>query len=507
MADRLSEPVEERSAILLQAWRGFKGWSTATTLQVTIVLAYLTTTLYIISSPGLPPLRLPISPTPDWTSWFDVAVAYPILVVGCTWILRRELVKEVLAAAAVVTFIPMYHVIESYLVLYSPSATVPGDVLYLSFAVISVAIVFFVRLHVTGLSGRSLLVPSRKELFWLVAVLSVGIAWLQIGLRLSTHPPLLTSWVSDIGITADAGARDLLHGINPYATPLPPWGGPASLLYGPVGLGLLAPFALLPRGWGALVGSTFFAVLTALGVRKCVSYWRPNVATEAGLLFLALPTTSWAMEAGLAPYLIASAMIVWSIALRLGGRPMTSSFVLLLGTLTALVPAILLIPFLLYSSRREVIRIVAGFALPMSAGVAAAVRLVGPALVVTKLKELVYIGSFGFYRSLGLAWSEFFALAILCVVVEWAVLTRSTTSIHSHGAEVTLSAEILVLVPLVFGSDFPAVYVMAGCVLVILLSLDRPLKSLGPDAKPRMDPPLVESHVTHARSGNFTLER
>lgn len=494
VTEGVASPRAAHTPLLLRARHYVKDLSTVSSLQVAIILIFIATALYLVTSPRFPAVRLPLFTTPDWTSWFDVAITYPILVVCCIVVLQRESLREVLAATAVVIFIPMYHEIESYLVYYSVQTSLASDVLYLSFAGISSVIALSLRAQVAGPSSKPLLSTSRTQYLWLAAVLSVGLAWIQIGLRLSTHPTHLTDWVSDIGITAEAGARDLLHGINPYRARLPPWGGPASLLYGPVGFGLLSPFALLPRGWGALVGSSFFAIITALGVRKCVTYWRPSVGTGAGLLFLALPTTSWAIEAGLVTYLIAAATIVWAIAFYVRGHFGISSFVVFLGCLTIVVPAILLLPMLLYSSRKAAVRLVAGFAAPMALGLAAVVGLVGPELVVTKVKELLYFGStFGFYASFGGDLGEILALLVLGFVIELAVVTRLTTGSHDRGAVLALSAEMLVLIPLVVGSNFPAVFIMASCIIVVLLTLGHPLG--GPESDG------IDRRSVHASNG------
>src|SRR5947209_11416812 len=247
-------------------------------------LAYSLILLFLRFAPFAPlPFETPLIAPPDWASWFDIYLTFPILIILCLLPFRSSLRGSV-SLLCTVAIIPLYLVFASYYFYYAQTP------LGLWILVIPLTLVVPTAILITILSaplinslilsrnlardkgsaiGLSLHHLGTRLYFFIIASLSVGLAFLQAYLRSIVPGIALTGWVSDVGISVDAGARYVVSGINPYTHSIPPWGGTGAT-YGPVTYLLAVPFTFLPAGWAPHFSALFYAILTAVGIWKCV---------------------------------------------------------------------------------------------------------------------------------------------------------------------------------------------------------------------------------------------
>src|SRR3989454_381138 len=225
---------------------------------VSVALVYAASLLFLKYASFAPlPFETPLSTPPDWASWFDVYLTFPLLIILCL-LPFRSLRQGSLTLLCTVAVIPIYLVFASYYFYYAQTP------LGLWVFVIPVTLLVPSLIHVVVLATpmiNSLILARnmwrdqgdginfrldgliQKLYFFAIASLSVGLAFLQAVMRSSVSGVALTGWVSDIGITVDAGARLIVNGVNPYTHALPPWGGTGGT-YGPVTYLLAVPFTL-----------------------------------------------------------------------------------------------------------------------------------------------------------------------------------------------------------------------------------------------------------------------
>jgi hypothetical protein len=317
----------------------------------------------------------------------------------------------------------------------------------------------------------SLDAPATKLYFIAVASLSVAIAFLQTYLRSTVNGIPLTGWVSDIGITVDAGARDLLTGINPYTHGLPPWGGPGGV-YGPIIYLLGVPFTFLPSGWAAHVSALFYAVLTSIGIWKCMQLLSPRVAVYAGALFLALPTTSWAIEGGMTSHIGVAAIIVWSLYMFLSARYGWSGLICGFGLLTLWFPGLLIIPYLIVAnSKTHILRTLAGFLPPVMLTLGGALVLFRPSFLVSEVYTI--------YSNFGVGWltpdlifSPTFIKVVSIITTGWLVFWLAYASFRARNDNTRFLAVIatfLLLVPFTAANYFAFFYVWGSAIALMAL--------------------------------------
>jgi hypothetical protein len=455
---------------VLESWaKASRGGPTAT---IALILVCLATVVYLVTSFAFPALRIPIDSPPDWTSWFDVIVALPALTIICLAAWRATKTIATLAVGGIIVAVPCFHAFASYYEFYYLTSIETYYAVFVVFFLLTGTITLGVRYLNYSASTTRDGSEWRAQLLALGAIVAIILTATEIYLRVYSKPLGLTNWVSDIGITSVAGGRDLIHGIDPYTHALPPWGGVGSLSYGPVTFAAMAPFAYLPSGWGAIAAAAVYIALACLGIRACVSLLSPRFGNLAALLFLALPTTSWAVEAGLDPYAIGAATIVWTLYYFLKARTCAVAIGLLVGFLTMIVPAILLLPMSLFSDEQKRLRLIVGFVAPLAGLAGLAATVLGPHLVLSRAYGLLegFGATYGVYSYLGRTDGPIVVSGAVFVLVYWCVLPRFTPILPRPDI-VCLSAEVLLLIPLVIGSDFPAMFVLAsGPVVVTIFS-------------------------------------
>src|SRR3989475_2155117 len=314
---------------------------------VTVALAYAASLLFLKYASLAPlPFQTPLSTPPDWASWFDVYLTFPLLIILCL-LPFRSLRQGSVSLLCTVAIIPIYLVFASYYFYYAQTPlglwilvipltlVVPTIILV---AVLSAPLInsLILARNLTRDNGKVLGLSldrlATRLYFFVIASLSVSLAFLQASLRSIVPGIALTSWVSDVGISVDAGARYIVSGINPYTHSIPPWGGIGGT-YGPVTFLLAVPFTFLPPGWAPHVSALFYAILTSVGIWKCMQLFSIRTAALCATFFLALPTTSWAIEVGMTSHLGLAALIVWSILMFLKARYSLSGLISGLGLL------------------------------------------------------------------------------------------------------------------------------------------------------------------------------
>src|SRR3989454_11520355 len=194
---------------------------------VTVALVYAASLLFLKYASFAPlPFESPLSTPPDWTSWFDIYLTFPLLIGLCLLPFRTSRQGSI-SLVCTVAVVPLYLVFASYFFYYAQSQlglwalVIPLTLLVPTLILLAILATPLInslvlarnitsddenkiRLSLNGLGS--------KLYFLTIASLSVGLALLQSYLRSTVNGIALTGWVSDIGITVDAGARDVLNG-------------------------------------------------------------------------------------------------------------------------------------------------------------------------------------------------------------------------------------------------------------------------------------------------------
>src|SRR5437870_3114506 len=455
-------------------------------IPIFVGLAYSLILLFLRFAPFAPlPFETPLIAPPDWASWFDIYITFPILIFLCLLPFRSSRQGSV-SLLCTVAIIPIYLVFASYYFYYAQTP------LGLWIIVIPLTLVVPTIVLVTILSAplinslilaRNLTRDNGKVLglsldrlatrlyFFVIASLSVSLAFLQASLRSIVPGIALTSWVSDVGISVDAGARYIMSGINPYTHSIPPWGGTGGN-YGPVTFLLAVPFTFLPPGWAPHFSALFYAILTSVGIWKCMQLFSIRTAALCATFFLALPTTSWAIEVGVTSHLGLAALIVWSIFMFLKARYSWSGLISGVGLLTLAIPGLLIIPYLIVAnSRTHKLRTLAGFLVP----------------VILTLGVLVTAFPLGFllseaqaaYHNFGLGWltpdlifSSMFIKVISIITTAWLVFWLMYASLRARNDNRRLLgviATFLLLFPFTAANYFAFFYVWGSPVALMAI--------------------------------------
>ncbi len=463
----------------------FRQSVTSNKLPILIGLAYSVVLVTLRFAPLAPaPFETPLIAPPDWASWFDAYLAFPILTILCLIPFRASLGGKIVLLCTV-AIIPLYLVIASYFFYY---AQTPLGLWTLVIPItLVVPTVILVAILSTPLIGSLLLARNMNRIgseialsldwiaaklyFLIIASVSVGLAFLQAYLRSIVPNIALTSWVSDVGISVDAGARDLLNGINPYTHSIPPWGGTGAT-YGPVTYMLAVPFTFLPPGWATHVGALFYAVLTSIGIWKCTQLISARVAPFAAAFFLALPTTSWAVEVGMISHLGLAALIVWSLFTFMSGRYLWSGLITGLGLLTLGIPGLLIIPYLASANRRgNKIRTLAGFLVPVMLTLGGLLAVFPPRFLASEA-QTAYNNFGGGWLTPDLIFSSTFIKVISIVTTGWLVFWLVYSSRKSQNDDtrlLTVVATFLLLIPFTAANYFAFFYVWGSAVALIAI--------------------------------------
>jgi hypothetical protein len=454
-------------------------------LPILIGLVYSMVLVFLRFAPFAPaPFETALIAPPDWASWFDAYLAFPVLTILCLIPFRTSLRGKVVLLCTVAV-IPLYLLIASYFFYYAQTPlglwTLVIPITLVVPTIILVAILCAPLISSLLLARNMNRIGSEialgldqiaaKLYFLIVGSISVGLAFLQAYLRSTVPNIALTSWVSDVGISVDAGARDLVNGINPYTHSIPPWGGTGAT-YGPVTYLLAVPFTFLPPGWATHVGALFYAVLTSIGIWKCMQLFSAKVAPLAAAFFLALPTTSWAVEVGITSHLGLAAIIVWSLFMFLSGRYLWSGLITGLGLLTLGIPGLLIIPYLITSNRRSnKIRTLAGFLVPVLLTLGGLLAVFPPRFLVSEA-QTAYNNFGGGWLTPDLIFSSTFIKVVSIITTGWLVFWLVYASYRTHNDDtrlLTVIATFLLLIPFTAANYFAFFYVWGSAVALIAI--------------------------------------
>jgi hypothetical protein len=345
-------------------------FSGANLVLVCALLAYESTAIFITSLPPAPGISFPISSVPDWASWFDIDVVFPALIVAAFLLFRPTGVWSAVLFASIVSMIPTYFVAASYVFLYNPiTYSGPGAVLLLLILAAPTAIALL-PITVATLSEQPIKVrPAAERLFrggkfWIAIAIPVTLVSAQLALRLLDGIPSNPfAWTSDIGWTLQYGGSLLLHGVDPYVHALPPYGGGAPLVYGPISFALVAPFGVFEVGVAAHLSAVFFIVVAGFGVWKTLNILNPRLSLPGTVLFILLPSTDIVIQSGTTLHILAAAVVVWSIYFYIDGRNTTAGLMCAVGTLIVIVPGALILPFLASAKTNKIrLTLLVGFA-------------------------------------------------------------------------------------------------------------------------------------------------
>lgn len=414
---------------------------------------------------------------PDWASWFDIYITFPFLAVLCLLPFRGP--RTTTTLLALVTAVPLAEIAFSFYVFYG-SAPLGLASLKVSWTALVPAYVFIPLLTFPIAAGVALSVglfrdavhlnsKYSREYFWLIASYSFLFAYLQIILR-SVSGASLIGLTSDVGIATNAGGHDLLMGINPYTNPIPPWGGPAGLAYGPVSFVLAAPFSVFPQPISSHLGTTVYLIVMAVGIWKCLDTVNVRYSGIGALLFLSLPTTSWVLEGGMELHAIGGAMIIWTIYAFLAGRNKLAGLLGGLGFFTIVVPGVLVI-VLLFASRRwkDRMNILVPF-LFVVGGAFAIAAIALPSLLfqgMTRILSNPAVGTLALNSYLPVWASGIAAYSCTGLLVgwaAWAVMKRG-----SRFGSLPVLATVVLLLPFSVGTYFPFFFVWGSAVAVLSL--------------------------------------
>ena len=442
--------------------------------------------LFIRNAPFAPiPFETPLTAPPDWASWFDAYLTFPILIILCLLPFRTSRRGSIILLSTVAV-IPLYLVIASYYFYYAQTPLglwtlvipltllVPTAILVVILSAPLINSLILAR----GLArddgdgvGLRLSRFTTRPYFYAVATISVSFAFIQAYLRSIVPGIALTGWVSDVGISVDAGARYLVRGINPYTHSIPPWGGTGAT-YGPVTYLLAVPFTFLPSGWAPHVSALFYATLTSIGIWKCMQVISARYATFCAAFFLTLPTTSWAIEVGMTSHLGLAALMIWSLFFFLRGKFFVSGLVCGVGLLTLAIPGFLVIPYLTTATnQRNKLRTIAGFLLPLVFALGGLLTLFPSQFLLSEAETA--------YANFGVGWltpdlmlSPTFAKAISILVTGWLVFWLIYASYRARGdirRFLVVVATFLLILPFAAANYFAFFYVWGSAVALMAI--------------------------------------
>jgi hypothetical protein len=318
----------------------------------------LGTAIFVATAPYTARPTLPILGSPAWTSWYDVYLLVPLLTGLLLVSFSRLGWTQSLVIGSLCVLPMVLGILDSYY-----WATSAG-----TYSLRTWQGQFVAGIGVSGLLCGLLIVASRwswpewlsgervRRVLTVGAVVALALAVGEILLRPLTASRVPLDSVGDIGISSWWDGFDLVHGVNPFVSGVPPWGGPLTPPYGPVTALATAPFSWLPPDAGAHAASFLFALLSAYLIFRIVELYNRPMAVPAGLLFLAMPLTPFGLVAGVTPHFVVTFLILASLYFYLKGSTMfaiLSGCILALAVLTLYFPVLLLIPFLLFGGTRR----------------------------------------------------------------------------------------------------------------------------------------------------------
>lgn len=438
-----------------------------------LLLASLAAALFIATAPGTTRPMLPIMGTPAWTSWYDTYLGLPLLAVLIALVLGNLgwFEGSILGSLTIIPMIAQEFYSYFWALNYSVAAWYGEFIAGILVSVFLTYLLFLApklnwRRGLGGKEGSRILVVSSG--------VSLALSLVEILLRPLTTSGVPLDSVGDIGITNAWGGYDLLHGVNPFVTGLPPWGGPVAPPYGPIAVLFAAPFSLLPVDAAAHLSSVVYLLLSALIIFAIVRLFNPVLAAPMALLFVSMPLTMWSIVAAVSPHFMVTFLILLTLYLYLKKMPIFSGVALALSFLTLSFPVLLVIPILMFGGRWR-----AKFFLSFTG-----CSLVGATIYLVLLSHRTYTagvqavsqGGIEFvtytlllHEALGL--EVFFLLLILSSAFIWMYLGVQTP----QSTRLLLGCAVMLLfIPAMIGFTYGAFYLWSVAVsLVALASLPR----------------------------------
>lgn len=443
------------------------------TPPVLFVCLVVNTSLFIATAGNGPSLLLPIPTPPGWASWFDLYAIFPVLSAGILLTFRRLDWPAALIIGGLVTLPMVYHSLNSYYWFYDSSGYTGSTSLGLLIGGVGVSVALTIALFFAPRVGwGSSQTWSRVERpLAICALVSVGFAVVE-GFLLrpisSASSPL--QWAGDIGITVAWGGFDIAHHVNPFTTGLLPWGGVAAPPYGPISFLLAAPFSVFSIGMAAHLSSLMFAILDATMISLIVrSFWRER-GRAFGLLYLALPATSWAIAGTVTSHFMVTLFILIALFLAIQNRPFFAGTSLSIATLTLYFPALLLIPFLLFLKRGKV-RFALGFIPLTIIGIYLTTVTFAGHGVAGGTSSIASGGTtfIGFSQLGSAAGGVVIAIALL-LILSVALLFLLEFARSERTRLLVGSAVVLLFTPAIIGYTYAAFYVWSGAVAVAAIA-------------------------------------
>ena len=413
----------------------------------------------------------PIDTTPNWASWFDIYITFPVMSGFCLYAFRGTAMRRL--AFPMALFFPIYLIGYSYLNVFSYSYI---PLLYAgvfsSSLIVPVILLFLVpALPLAGslITMDSLRHGCRPETrfsgrmyFIIMLAAAFTLSAVEIILRYMQSSSMYVN-LSDVGYTMQAGGTMLLHGGNPYVSPLPPWNAPISLAAGPLTFVFTAPMGVFPVVLAAHLSTLIFTILLALGLYYLVGAVLPDYRLVATAFFFSLPIMVYEFMAVPIIHFMVAACIVWSLYFFVSGRKTVASFIALIGTGVMLIPAALMVPYIWQTRGRERLYVSLIFFVPL------AVALYFGRSLFNLLNIDGYLslsGLIGFYY--GFVISQGLADALRWIPVSVFLVWFFYASARSHNGFQVLrtSAIFYLMLPFMFG-DFGAFYYIWEYVLVL----------------------------------------
>ena len=428
-------------------------------------------TLFVVLGKEIPLPFKPIDTTPNWASWFDIYITFPVMSLVSLLAFKGSTLRRITFPMAL--FFPVFLIGYSYLDVYT-FTYIP--LLYSGYfntgMILPVALLFLVP--AAPLAGSLFLLVSLNHggklerrysgnsFYMVLVVLSFTLAAIEVLMRFLQSTSMYVN-LSDVGYTMQAGGTMLLHGQNPYVDPLPPWNAPISLAAGPLTFVFTAPMSFFPVIMAAHLSTLVFAFLLGWGLYKLVELIYPENGLVATAFYFSLPIMTYEVMAVPIIHFMTAACIVWSLYFYISGKKITATLVALIGTGVMLIPAALMVPYLFHTKGRKRLQMFSVFIGPLALTAYLARGIFNVWSISGYLSLSGLIGFYyGFLLSPGLAnilrWIP--AAVLLC----WFLYSS-----YRSGSEyqvLRISAGFFLLLPFMFG-NFGAFYYIWEYVLVI----------------------------------------
>ena len=200
----------------------------------------------------------------------------------------------------------------------------------------------------------------------------------------------------------------------------------------------------------------------------------PKIATVSASLFLALPSTSYVIEGGMASHLMLAALIVWSLYFFFKGSYFLSGLVSALGLMALVIPGILIIPYLIVAKNNGMrLKTALGFLVPILIVIVGILAVLPPSFLFQEVQDTLIgqVGGGG-WLTLDLLFSSAFVRALSLILTSWLILWliyRSFKARYANQGLISAIAIFLILIPFATGDYFAFFYVWASAVALIAI--------------------------------------